>query len=77
MLRGLQRKNRVTGHVVSNVILIEAEITDFSSIMSKTNIILSKKFTQRDEAINVSTGRKHSSDLGSTVNFDELICIND
>lgn len=65
------------GCVVSNVILIEAEVTDFSFIMSKTNIVLSKKFTQREEMINVSTGSKHSSDLGSTVNFDELICIND
>lgn len=77
MLRGLQRKNRITDHVVSNVVLIEVEITDFSFITSKANIALSKKLAQRDKAIDVSTGRKPSSDLGSIVNLDGLICIND
>lgn len=77
MLRGPQRKNRITDRVVANVILIEVEITDFSFITSKANIALSKKLAQRDEAVDVSTGRKPGSDLGSVVNLDGLVCIND
>lgn len=77
MLRGLQRKNRITDRVVSNVILIEVEITDFSFITRQANVALSKKLAQRDKVIDVRTGRKPSSDLGSIVNLDGLICIND
>lgn len=77
MLRGLQRKNRITDRAVSNVILIEVEITDFSFITREANIALSKKLAQRDKVIDVSTGRKPGSDLGSIVNLDGLICIND
>ena len=47
VLRGLQRMRRINDPVVSNVLSVEAEITDFSFIMSKTNNALSKKFTQR------------------------------
>jgi hypothetical protein len=71
VLRGLQRTSRIMEPVVSNVVSIEAEIPDFSFIISKT-LLCPSNLLRETRQKKASMVRKHSSDLASIVDFDNL-----